>query len=739
MDCLRPRRILARGLVLLLILGSVHAEAKDELPQTKEGFLQGLAEVREDLGRDRVARAKAAFDELLTRHSRKPYVLGRVVELKDLARDLAFRKAHPLPDPQDMIKGKLIRYSKRTHMIKVEYTPQTLKADWPRQAGFNFHDGGAAGPYKLKIEGSSWPSPPKHTPAVFLGGVQHPETGNLQSWIFVLGAPKWIDGEYERWIPRTVIYRDGESEKKLLKPSVLSSKPHGPFRLEFRVTDNSIKVRLNSDTLGRFKKTKGVYGNIGIDIPHFEKLTLEGKIEPSWIQGRIDAWMQKKRGTFDKTFRVEKHLPSWVLEGGLANRPGERPELPEVPTGLTTSQIVNHDLVLRLMASGQRLAAQERMEKSNEKALSPVSRAYILALDHLFQGDYKNAVKQARSARRGDPKYVTPAVVEALALQLQNDPEGAQNAIKIATKAHDLDDSLFFLAGINLLRRSRFDQAKVVMRYGLSLGLHSEYMTRLHRIMLKATKGPGWSRIYDHKTTHYHVFSDIDQKTCSEAARMLERMYSHFEGKMERDERGTDPKRFPVYLFRGQQGFVGYVRDLEFLGSSLADKAAGLYSPFLKQLLIWNLPQREEMLKTVRHEGLHQYLDQRLPNAPIWLDEGLAVYFEFSILYGSRIESGQVNGFGLMELKKKGLVPLKEFVARDHNGFHRDSQHSYAQSWLLVHMLREGSTSHKALFGEIWDALESETPRESLAKVLDEDRLKRLDRDLASYYKKLCR
>ena len=54
----------------------------------------------------------------------------------------------------------------------------------------------------------------------------------------------------------------------------------------------------------------------------------------------------------------------------------------------------------------------------------------------------------------------------------------------------------------------------------------------------------------------------------------------------------------------------------------------GLYSPALKQLLIWNQPNRKKMLETVRHEGFHQYLDGVMSDPPPWLNEGLAMYYE---------------------------------------------------------------------------------------------------------------
>ena len=52
----------------------------------------------------------------------------------------------------------------------------------------------------------------------------------------------------------------------------------------------------------------------------------------------------------------------------------------------------------------------------------------------------------------------------------------------------------------------------------------------------------------------------------------------------------------------------------------------------VKQLLIWNVPERESMLSTIRHEGFHQSLDRISGEAPDWLHEGMAESIEEAVL-----------------------------------------------------------------------------------------------------------
>ena len=69
----------------------------------------------------------------------------------------------------------------------------------------------------------------------------------------------------------------------------------------------------------------------------------------------------------------------------------------------------------------------------------------------------------------------------------------------------------------------------------------------------------------------------------------------------------------------------------------------GLYSPSLKQLLVRNLSDQQDMLETVRHEGFHQYLDRFLDNPPVWFNEGMAEYYELGEERGRTLRLGQVD------------------------------------------------------------------------------------------------
>ena len=112
---------------------------------------------------------------------------------------------------------------------------------------------------------------------------------------------------------------------------------------------------------------------------------------------------------------------------------------------------------------------------------------------------------------------------------------------------------------------------------------------------------------------------------------------------------------------------------------------------------------RSGTLATLAHEGWHQYrsvhVDARIP---AWLDEGLACYHE-SVSVGPEGTSftPEHNSFRLNSLRdaiRAGrILPLRELVNTTISSIllHRDRRTAhayYAQTWVLVSLLRQGSS-----------------------------------------------
>jgi len=209
--------------------------------------------------------------------------------------------------------------------------------------------------------------------------------------------------------------------------------------------------------------------------------------------------------------------------------------------------------------------------------------------------------------------------------------------------------------------------------------------------------GPAWPRRHDYESAHYLVLSDMDPKVCFDASQILEQAYAVFSARLERAPATSE--RFKVFLFSGRAGYQDHVLDL--LGQ-MVPHSAGLYVGSLRQLFIWNLPEREEMLQTVRHEGFHQYLHRIMDDPPLWFNEGLAEYFEEAKVVQGKWTTGAPRPD---HLKRLGLPqPLREFLFLDDRAFMGNATANYAQAWAFIHFLLHTSRENRQLFDRFWDS-----------------------------------
>lgn len=96
----------------------------------------------------------------------------------------------------------------------------------------------------------------------------------------------------------------------------------------------------------------------------------------------------------------------------------------------------------------------------------------------------------------------------------------------------------------------------------------------------------------------------------------------------------------------------------------------------------------------LRHEVTHGYLHGVVPNIPLWLDEGIAEYFEVGR------GKGGLNGPHIYNLAnsfrrgdwKPDLTRLESLVSASEL-----TQMDYAESWLWVHFLLSGDSQSRSL------------------------------------------
>jgi hypothetical protein len=102
--------------------------------------------------------------------------------------------------------------------------------------------------------------------------------------------------------------------------------------------------------------------------------------------------------------------------------------------------------------------------------------------------------------------------------------------------------------------------------------------------------------------------------------------------------------------------------------------------------------QEPNLWRVLAHEGFHQFIGYELgQQIPLWLNEGMAQYFETSFFTGSRFNVGQVSRQKLMLAQylivSKKAPPLGQLIQWDRGTFYANANVAYPMSWALVYYL----------------------------------------------------
>ena len=206
---------------------------------------------------------------------------------------------------------------------------------------------------------------------------------------------------------------------------------------------------------------------------------------------------------------------------------------------------------------------------------------------------------------------------------------------------------------------------------------------------LTATAKPeSWMEVH---SPHFTVITNANEKQARRVADQFERMRSVFHTlfpkiqidalgsitvlaiKNENDLRALEPS---AYLAKGQL------------------KIGGLFLrvPDKNYVLMRLNADGEHPYAVVYHEYTHLLLS-RAEFIPLWLNEGLAEYYENTDIREKDVLLGQPSPGNLEVLRENRLMPLATMFAIDHSSpyYHDENKGSifYAESWALTHYLEQ--------------------------------------------------
>ena len=196
-----------------------------------------------------------------------------------------------------------------------------------------------------------------------------------------------------------------------------------------------------------------------------------------------------------------------------------------------------------------------------------------------------------------------------------------------------------------------------------------------------------WTEV---RSEHFIVNTNSNEKQARKIAGQFERMRSMFHAefpKMQIDP----PSPVIVLAIRDEKDFRALEPE-EYLRKGQL-KLGGLFlrAPDKNYVLMRIDAEGDHPYEVVYHEYTHLVLAKDAEWMPLWLNEGLAQFYETTLIHDKEVDIGQASQQNLMLLRQQSILPLATLFKVDQQSpyYHEENKGSifYAESWALTHML----------------------------------------------------
>jgi len=220
-------------------------------------------------------------------------------------------------------------------------------------------------------------------------------------------------------------------------------------------------------------------------------------------------------------------------------------------------------------------------------------------------------------------------------------------------------------------------------------------------------EGVAWEKRHSIKTRHFEVQCNSTEKVAQAYSKLVEiiraKLAEMFPSRIYRNARSA------VFIYASQEDFMAQDRLGRWMGRGLG----GYYRPDNQSISTYHgtFGFTGTTFGVLCHEGTHYYQGLVLKdfdNIPIWLVEGLAVYFGDGSIFDpktAKIEVGKIPRDRLAHIQEKMLMKRQEAVeklvalTRESGGF---GGSQYADAWALIYFLVNSGDKGKTLLTAYW-------------------------------------
>lgn len=208
------------------------------------------------------------------------------------------------------------------------------------------------------------------------------------------------------------------------------------------------------------------------------------------------------------------------------------------------------------------------------------------------------------------------------------------------------------------------------------------------------------AELKNYKSNYYLILTNVEKKEVVAFGRHMDKVFAEYQRRFAGFRpRNTGP--MPLYLFRTQDQYIAFMARH---GLS-AQNSGGMFfiAPTAQGLATWiDGRSRSETFEVLQHEGFHQFAYNYFgASLPVWVNEGMAQYFEDGIIVGDTMKLGLVNARRLAVVQSAisddRAVPFDELVGMSYERWGSTLNHdparaalNYAQAWNVVYFLVHG-------------------------------------------------
>ena len=200
------------------------------------------------------------------------------------------------------------------------------------------------------------------------------------------------------------------------------------------------------------------------------------------------------------------------------------------------------------------------------------------------------------------------------------------------------------------------------------------------------------------RSPHFVVATDSNEKQGRRIADQFERMRSVFHAAFPKLQ--IDPGAPIVVLaVKDEKGFRALEPEAYLAKGSL--KLGGLFlrGPDKNYVLMRLDAEGEHPYSIIYHEYTHLLLSKAAEWIPLWMNEGLAEFYENTDIHEKDAELGRPSGQNIMLLRQNRLLPLATLFVVDQKSpyYHEENKGSifYAESWALTHFIQMNDFKQK--------------------------------------------